>query len=158
MRTTLPLIAIFAAILVNVLSLAAEPLSPLTKAEQLIVPKLSFKKATVHEAAKFLTRMSRNLDPAKTGVAIVFAAPAADETRISLELANISVAGAAKKIAEAAKLELRVEGESIVLRSTLPGGPKPAEPTNKEIPGLGPGTQIPGLDPVPNAKPVAPTN
>ena len=165
METTRAFITFLAIVSAGVLSCAADPLPPLAKAEQLIVPKLSLKEATVHEAVQFLTRMSRKLDPAKTGVEIVFAAPADDQTRISMDFANESVAGAAKKIADAAKLEMRVEGESIVLKSTRPPTQKPAVPAPQGIPGLQPvprapgtgtpGPGIPGLKPVPG-KPVAP--
>jgi hypothetical protein len=153
MKTILLLIGILAAIS-PCTSVAAEPLSPLAKAEQIMVPKVSFKKATVHEAVRFLTRISRNLDPEKTGIEIVYAGPADDETRITMDLASLSVAAAAKKIAEAAKAELRVEAARIVLESTMPPVQGPVGPTNKGIPSL-PATQIPGLNPIP-VEPVPP--
>lgn len=147
MKSTLPWIAILAA-MISVVPLAADPLSPPTKAEQIMLPKLSFKKARVHEAVKFLTRKSRDLDPTKTGVVIVFAAPPNDETRVSVELADISIAGAAKKLADTANLEMRSEGDRIILKPKLTAAPNPVGPNNPRIPGT-PRPGIPELSPIP---------
>ncbi len=116
------LIVLIAGTLPTITALAADPPPKQAKADQIMLPKLVFNKATVPEAVKFLTRKSRDLDPAKTGVSIVFTGPTDDATRVSIDLSNISIAGAAKKIAEAANLEIRCAREARLNAGESPAG------------------------------------
>ena len=138
MKNTLRYLSLLAATFASLTTIAADAPPKQTKAEQIMLPKLAINKARVHEAVKFLARKSRDLDPAKTGIAIVFAAPADDETRVSLDLANVSIDAAVKKIAEAANLEMRVDGDNITLKPKLTTATPPPAAPSQPIPGLKP--------------------
>ena len=142
MKTTSLLTFAISLTLATVCAIAADPQSPKSKAATIILPKITLNNAPIQIAVRFLTVKSRELDPDKTGVTILLTGPEDKQTRVNLDMANISVADAAKKLAEAANLEMRMDGESIVLKSKLPASASPAPATNK------PAQQIPGLDPV----------
>lgn len=89
-----------------------------TKASKLILPKVQFAQATVGEGLDFFRIKSRELDPAKTGVTIILvASEKANQTKVDLDLLNVSLADAVKYFAIAAGLEMTRDGEAIILKN-----------------------------------------
>ena len=123
--------------------LAADSPPKQLKAAQIILPKITFNKAPVAIAVRFLNAKSRELDPEKTGVAIALTGHEDRQTRVSLDMTNISVVDATKKLAEAANLEMRMNGETIVLKTKL------TAPSTADTPHNAGASTIPGLDPIP---------
>ncbi|MDQ3625023.1 MAG: hypothetical protein M3463_21515 [Verrucomicrobiota bacterium] len=140
MKPILLVATLLSAALAAVAVFAAPPPNQ-PKAARIIVPKIVLKEAPVQTAVRFLMAKSRELDPDKTGISIVLTGAEGTTTRVSLDLANISIAEAAKKLAEAADLEMRMAGENIVLNTKRPASPVPATRPAQ------PARQIPGLEP-----------
>ncbi len=88
------------------------------EAGKIILPTMSFRNATIHQAVEFLVTKSRDLDPQKKGVDILLDEGAGRSARkITLDSQNISVANAVAQVAVAAGLELYRVGEAARLRA-----------------------------------------
>ena len=98
------------------------------KLNQIIIPKLEFREATLQEAVNFLTRKaiehSPEADPAHRGVSIMLNAGEAGpiETKITVSLTNIPLLAALTYVAQLAGLEARVEPSRVVIAPPLPPG------------------------------------
>ena len=88
-----------------------------TKASTIILPKLGFRDATIAEGAAFLRSQSQKLDPTGTGVPIILHLTSPGETRVTLDLVNVSIADAAKYFTIAAGIEMTRDGEAIIFKS-----------------------------------------
>jgi beta-lactamase regulating signal transducer with metallopeptidase domain len=107
---------------------AAAPQTPTadsieSKINRLILPRIQFRQATIHEAVEFLRQKSVALDtatadPAEKGVNIVLAASEKTaETKITLDLVNIPLSEVLKFVAQLSELRLVLEKHAVVLLS-----------------------------------------
>ena len=93
------------------------------KLDEIIIPKIDFRDATVREALDFIKQRAASLDsveqdPAKKGINIVLKlAPDAAESgsRITLSLTDVPLRAAIDYVARAANLKLKVEPYSVVV-------------------------------------------
>ena len=111
---------------------ATEPASPppqkaptesaaLKKAQEIILPKIEFRDASLKEAIDFLCAKAVALDPEIRGVNVVIKAGANADAHISLSLTNVPLIEALKYVASLANLEVRAEPHALIL-----GVPPPA--------------------------------
>ena len=112
------------------------------RAEQIVVPKLEFREATVAEAADFLRRRARELDPAEPALKIT-ALPGLEETRVTFSLMNAPLTDVLRYVAEIAGCDLEFAPAHIALRPR-PGATSPRLPK-----AVSPAPTIPGLEPLP---------
>ena len=99
-------------------TIAADTAADTTKASKIILPKFEFRQATVDEGLSYFRKKSRELDPDKSGVTIVLvASEKTKETKVDLDLVNVSLSDAVKYFAVAAGLEMTRDGEAIILKS-----------------------------------------
>ena len=93
------------------------------KLDEIIIPKIDFRDATVREALDFIKQRASSLDsveqdPARKGINIVLKlAPDAAESgsRITLSLTDVPLRAAIDYVARAANLKLKVEPYSVVV-------------------------------------------
>ncbi|MEI6491651.1 MAG: Amuc_1098 family type IV pilus outer membrane protein [Verrucomicrobiota bacterium] len=93
------------------------------KLDEIVIPKIDFRDATVREALDFIKSRAASLDsveqdPAKKGINIVLKlAPdaAESEARITLSLTDVPLRAAIDYVARAANLKLKVEPYSVVV-------------------------------------------
>ncbi|MCX6968735.1 MAG: type II and III secretion system protein [Verrucomicrobia bacterium] len=93
------------------------------KLDEIIIPKIDFRDATVREALDFIKQRAASLDsveqdPARKGINIVLKlAPDAAESgsRITLSLTDVPLRAAIDYVARAANLKLKVEPYSVVV-------------------------------------------
>ncbi|MFA7342718.1 MAG: Amuc_1098 family type IV pilus outer membrane protein [Terrimicrobiaceae bacterium] len=93
------------------------------KLDEIVIPKIDFRDATVREALDFIKQRASSLDtveqdPAKKGINIVLKlAPDAVESgsRITLSLTDVPLRAAIDYVARAANLKLKVEPYSVVV-------------------------------------------
>jgi len=93
------------------------------KLDEIIIPKIDFRDATVREALDFIKQRAASLDivdqdPARKGINIVLKlAPDAVEatSRITLSLTDVPLRAAIDYVARAANLKLKVEPYSVVI-------------------------------------------
>ena len=93
------------------------------KLDEIIIPKIDFREATVREALDFIKQRASSLDsveqdPARKGINIVLKlAPDAEESgsKITLSLTDIPLRAAIDYVARAANLKLKVEPYSVVV-------------------------------------------
>jgi beta-lactamase regulating signal transducer with metallopeptidase domain len=121
---------------------SAQPASPQTptagsiesKINRLILPRIQFRQATIHEVVEFIRQKSVVLDtatadPTEKGINIVLAASEkAAETKINLELVDIPLSVVLKFVAQLSDLRLVIEPHAVVLlaqdstKAALSGG------------------------------------
>jgi hypothetical protein len=109
--------------LVPVTPVSTAPVAPETKpvvsgkASTLIIPEFVLKDTPVLDALDALTTKSKEIDPDKTGVAVVYAGPnAGAQAKVTLRIRNLPVFEIAKTIAESAGLQLNEVSGALVLR------------------------------------------
>jgi beta-lactamase regulating signal transducer with metallopeptidase domain len=90
---------------------------PQEMAERLILPGIEFHEASLPEVVTYLVAASKELDPAKSGVPILQDPQAGKDVKITLTLANISVAEALRYVADLAGAKLRYESYAVTLRA-----------------------------------------
>jgi hypothetical protein len=86
------------------------------KLQNIIIPRLEFREATVSEALDFLKHKASSLDtddPGRRGVNIVLNAP--DETRITVALTNVSLGDALRYVTNLAGLKYKVEQYAVTV-------------------------------------------
>ena len=111
------------------------------KAQKLMLPRVWFTDATLDEALTFLRTKSKDLDPDKKGVALdSHAGSAARGVKISLDLKSVPLWDALKYVASLANLELKVDGDRIVLEE--PGKVDPAAPAPPAPKGAGSAAEL----------------
>ena len=88
----------------------------LERAKRIVIPRLTFKEATVPEALDFLTMKARDLDPEKKGVNLVLKpGPETGTIKITIDLRDIPFTEALKYITSLANLKFRYEEEAVVI-------------------------------------------
>jgi beta-lactamase regulating signal transducer with metallopeptidase domain len=83
-------------------------------ASPILLPQVEFREATLDEALEFIRAKSRDVDPDKKGVNILRKPGGADVT-LSLSLKQVPVNEALRYIAELAKHQLTLEGNTFIL-------------------------------------------
>ncbi len=100
----------------------------LERAKRIVIPRLTFKEATVSEALDFLTMKALDLDPEKKGVNLVLKpGPETGTTKITIDLRDIPFTEALKYITSLANLKFRYEGEAVVIVPSEQQAPQPME-------------------------------
>ncbi|MCX6907531.1 MAG: hypothetical protein NTY01_05755 [Verrucomicrobia bacterium] len=97
---------------------AADTAADNTKASRLMFPRIEFHQATLDDVVAFFCQQSRKLDPDKSGVTIILVP--SDKTKsakVDLSLVNASLAKAVKYVALRAGLEIKRDGEDIILHA-----------------------------------------
>ncbi len=93
---------------------AAEPLS--AKLDRLIIPKLSFRQATLKEVIDYVEEQSRKVDPEGVGVKILLKLPEGSQKgTLTFDMRRISVRDVLKYLAEVADVRFRIESGAVVL-------------------------------------------
>lgn len=87
------------------------------KAEDIIIPTVEFREASLAEALDFLRAKSKEHDPAKKGLDIVLANPPPRDARMSLSLKNVPLVEALRYVTELAGAEYQIESEAVVIRA-----------------------------------------
>jgi bla regulator protein blaR1 len=93
---------------------AATPPPVIGSADQIVLPTVQFRDATIAAAAEYFKAKSRDLDPAKQGVNIVVK-PGGADTRITLDLRNIPLPYALSYAADLSGHQLSTDGQSYLL-------------------------------------------
>jgi len=110
------------------------------KASRIIVPRIEFRDATVHEAVDYLRKKALELDPEHTGFNIVIKNGSGEDRKVTLSLLNVSTLEALKLTAELADAELEVREHVIVLSSGSGDAPAssvpPVQPVSPQKPPL----------------------
>ncbi len=95
---------------------AAEIPPDMARLGSLVFPMLKFSNATVEEAMAFFAAKSRDLDPQHQGLVIrAHAAVLAAGEKISLDLANVTLASALRCLAAVAKLDMTTKAGGLYL-------------------------------------------
>lgn len=100
----------------------------LKKANEIIIPNLEFREATLDEAIAFLRVKAKELDPDKTGINIVVKPGGNSDARITISLTNIPLIEALHYVAELAGLRMKAEKNAVVL-----GPPGAASATSPKV-------------------------
>lgn len=103
----------------------------LARIPDIIIPKVSFKDATVRECVGYLHEKSVELDDKETdpklkGVNIIFKLQAGSDIadkKVTLELTNVSLKEALRKLAEAAGIDVVSDMYAIILEGKAPTEP-----------------------------------
>ncbi|MGB8166766.1 MAG: M56 family metallopeptidase, partial [Chthoniobacteraceae bacterium] len=85
------------------------------KAGKIILPKVEFRSASIHEAIDFLKKKSVELDPEHKGVNIVLKEPEFGYVGVTLNLANVPLIEAVKYVADLTGLKISTEPFAIIL-------------------------------------------
>ncbi|MDZ4401378.1 hypothetical protein [Prosthecobacter sp.] len=93
---------------------AATPPPVLGSADQIVLPTVQFRDATIAAAAEYFKVKSRELDPAKQGVNIVVK-PGGSDAKVSLDLRNIPLPYALSYAADLSGHQLSTDGQSYLL-------------------------------------------
>jgi len=93
---------------------AATPPPVLGNADQIVLPTVQFRDATISAAAEYFRVKSRDLDPAKQGVNIVVK-PGGADAKISLDLRDIPLPYALSYAADLSGHQLSTDGQSYLL-------------------------------------------
>jgi len=93
---------------------AATPPPVLGTADQIVLPSVQFRDATITAAAEYFKVKSRELDPAKQGVNIVVK-PGGADAKISLDLRDIPLPYALSYAADLSGHQLSTDGQSYLL-------------------------------------------
>jgi hypothetical protein len=87
------------------------------KAAQIKLPKVEFREASVEEALNFIRYKASALDAEKSGINIVLIpSDKTRQTKLTLGLLHVSAADAVKYVALVANLDIKREGETLILK------------------------------------------
>ncbi len=70
---------------------SAKELSPLTRADSIVLPKVEFSDLKLDAVARRLTELSAKADPSGKGVRVVYAGPKDDIPAFSTDMTNVSL-------------------------------------------------------------------
>lgn len=84
------------------------------RADQIIIPSVQFREATLAEAIDFIRIKAAQVNPGKKGVNIIVK-PGAPDAKITLDLKEIPVTEALRYISELSGCRLTVEGQTFIL-------------------------------------------
>ena len=91
------------------------PVSPVSAlAAKLVVARCQFQDATAEQAAAFIERESKRLDPAGKGVRIKVAAEAGKSRPVTLQLRDVRLLDLTQIVAEQSGLELKDDGTALL--------------------------------------------
>ena len=93
--------------------------APENKAARLIIPEFDATDTPVADVIDSLSRKSKEVDPEKTGVSVVYSGPAANaQLKVSFRMRNISVLEAARTLANIAGLVLEEQSGTLHLKAS----------------------------------------
>ena len=85
-------------------------------AERTIIPKVEYREASVPEIFTHITKVSKDLDPNKTGVVFELSPTAkAADSRVTISLRNVPLIELVKYVTNLANLRYNVTGKAIVI-------------------------------------------
>jgi hypothetical protein len=111
--------------------------TPQATAEEILLPWVDFKEATVREAIDYLRKKSKELDIEHKDSLVLLRPNAGADAKITLSLRNVTILDALKHVVELADLELRAEPFALVVQPAtsprpeilkLPPVPEPGTP------------------------------
>ena len=95
-----------------------------TKAEQIIIPKIDLRDATLAEALLFLRVKAKELDPEKEGINFVVEDSPPGDPRITMTLRDVPLKEALHYVTELAGMKFRFDGNAVTIVSVKVADPK----------------------------------
>ncbi len=87
----------------------------LRRASEIVMPKVDFDETELRQVVDDIASASRQLDPSKKGINILIGPGVDPSGAVTFQLQNIPVAGVLKYVADFARLDIRTDGNAVVL-------------------------------------------